>query len=715
MNEDYLKLVHQEMPTYSKKQIQSVLSLLEEGNTVPFIARYRKEQTGSLDEVEIRKIQKTYDYIENLEKRRETILDTIEAAGKLEPKLKKEILKADKLQELEDLYEPYKPKRRTKATIAKDQGLEGLAEWLYASPKTGDPKEEAAKYVTDEVTSLEEALAGAHEILCEWISETARYRQWLRRYVKEEGRLVSEKAKGAEDNKQVYKVYYDFSQALGKLKPYQVLALNRGEKEKILRLNFEFDEFPVLEYLVNQVIDGHPVSLKELQAAIQDAMQRFLLPAVEREIRSELTEEAEAHAIETFSDNLYHLLMQAPLKGRVVLGLDPAFRTGCKLAVVDETGKFLDKAIIYPTHPVNKVEEAAKIFGQLVEKYGVEMVAIGNGTASRESEQFVADQIQNRFPNLKYMIVNESGASVYSASKVARAEFPDFNVEERSAVSIARRLQDPLAELVKIDPKSIGVGQYQHDVSQKELSDSLDFTVETVVNRVGVNLNTASPSLLVHVSGVNKSVAKNIVAHRNDNGLFKNRKELKDVSRLGPKAFEQCAGFLRILNGEEVLDATAIHPESYKLTNKILADQGIDLADIHEDAVRQQIKHWNISRLAADYQIGEESLTDIQDSLLAPGRDPRDDLDAPILRSDVLKLSDLKEGMALQGTVRNVVDFGAFVDVGVKQDGLVHISKLSKKFVKHPSDVVAVGEIVNVWVESVDTQTGRIGLTMIEN
>lgn len=712
MESSYIQIIKQQLP-FNQKQIENVLALLEEGNTVPFIARYRKEVTQSLDEVEIRDIEHAYQYTKQLEERKASVLSTIEEQGKLTSELAKKIKQASVLQTVEDLYTPYKQKRRTKATIAKENGLEDLAAWLFSSPVTGNVNEMASKFLNEEITDIQAALDGAHEIMAEWISEDADIRAWLRKYTLKEGKLSSKKRKNAEDEKNIFEIYYDFSQAIGNLKPYQVLAINRAEKQKIVNVSVEVDEFPIIRHLVNKFIDGHPVSTREIQAAIQDALDRFLKPSIEREIRSRLTETAETHAIDTFSNNLGHLLMQPPLKGRVVLGLDPAFRTGCKLAVVDATGKVLAKDVIYPHAPVNKKAEASKKFNQLIADHGVEMVAIGNGTASRESEQFVAEQIQEQNLSIVYSIVNEAGASVYSASDIAREEFPDFNVEERSAVSIARRLQDPLAELVKIEPKAIGVGQYQHDVSQKELAETLDFTVETVVNRVGVNLNTASASLLSHVAGLSMAVAKNVVAYRNENGIFTNRKQLGKVKRLGPKTYEQSVGFIRISDGDNILDNTGIHPENYKTVTNILKDLNISVDDLQTEDSKTKIANLDIQKIAEDFEIGKETLVDIQKSLLTPGRDPREDVAAPILRSDVLSLKDLKEGMQLQGTVRNVVDFGAFVDVGVKQDGLVHISRMSNKFVNNPSDIVSVGDIIDVWVSEVDVKKGRIGLSML--
>ncbi|WP_195851600.1 Tex family protein [Aerococcus urinae] len=714
MTNQLIEKLQQELPDYKSYQIENVITMLNEGNTVPFIARYRKERTGSLDEVAIQSIQEAYEYQEHLEERKETILKAIDDQGKLTDSLRKEILEADQLQALEDLYSPYKKKRRTKATKAKEQGLEPLADWLKTNPLSGSIEEEADKYINDQVNSGEEALAGAHEILCEWISEVAKYRSHSRQYVWEKGYLASKKRAQAEDEKETYAIYYDFAAPLSELKSYQVLAINRAEKEKVVSVSLDIEAEPLIQAFSADLIVKDSIASPLLEKAIEDSLARFLLPQAFRAIRTQVTETAEDHAIDNFSENLKNLLMQQPLKGQVVLGWDPAYRTGCKLAVLDETGQVLDKTVVYPTPPHNKKEAAAKAVTNLIEKYQIGIIAIGNGTASRESEEFVAQMIQDNQLSCRYTIVSESGASVYSASEIARKEFPDYQVEERSAVSIGRRLQDPLAELVKIDPKAIGVGQYQHDVNQTKLNDQLDFTVELVVNRVGVELNTASASLLSHVAGLTKTVAKNIVTYRNENGKFESRKDLHDVPRLGPKAFEQAAGFLRITDGKNILDNTGIHPESYSVTEAILAADDIDPNAIREDDIHLKIKNWNINRLCKKYDIGRETLKDIQKALLVPGRDPRSQVAGPVLRQDVVQLEDLKPGMALQGTVRNVVDFGAFVDIGVKQDGLVHISKMSHRFVKDPQAVVSVGDIVDVWVDSVDVQKGRIGLTMLK-
>ncbi|WP_416353289.1 Tex family protein [Agrilactobacillus fermenti] len=714
-------LTTQKLPQYGQKQIQAVLTLLDDGNTVPFIARYRKERTGSLNEVQIREIEHTYSYLENLEKRRHEVLTTIEAQGKLTPDLKQQLTRADKLQTIEDLYLPYKKKRRTKATIAKEHGLEPLANYLLLQQvkDTAEMDRTAQQFVDPEkeVPDLEAAYAGAHEIIAEFISEAAKVRAWVRNFTVQNGDLTSTVKDKSLDEKGVYELYYDFSEPIKNLVSHRVLAINRGEKEGILKVALTVDENRI-QWHLDQLYITNPASpaAAKVKAAIWDGYNRFIAPAITREIRADLKTQADAKAIDVFGENLKHLLLQPPMKGRIVLGFDPAYRTGCKLAIVDGTGKFLDKMVIYPHKPAPEAKRKAA-FGQFksfIEQYQVEMIAIGNGTASRESVEFVVDVLKSIERQVYYVIVNEAGASVYSASDNARAEFPDFHVEERSAVSIARRLQDPLAELLKIDPKAVGVGQYQHDVSQKALSTQLDVVVEDVVNNVGVNLNTASPELLVHISGLTKTTANNIVKFRNENGKFQSRKALNQVPRLGPKAYEQSVGFLRIIAGQEPLDNTDIHPESYSVAQAILEKLGFDETAIGTDALKQALKRVNTTTLAADLQVGIETLTDIFASLAKPGRDLRDDIPAPLLRQDVLTIEDLKPNMALQGTVRNVVDFGAFVDIGVKHDGLVHISQLADRFVKDPNQVVSVGDIVNVWVLSVDLNRERVQLTMID-
>ncbi|SLN00401.1 Transcription accessory protein (S1 RNA-binding domain) [Brachybacterium faecium] len=703
--------------TLRKKQIETTLELLEEGNTVPFIARYRKEATGELDEVQIRTIEERYNYLVKLSQRKEDVLRTISEQGKLTTELKQAIEKATKQQVVEDLYRPYKIKKRTKATIAKEQGLEPLSNWLLGLPTTGSAVAEAEKYINaeQEINSSEEALAGAHEILAEVISDNPVYRSFIREMTYNRGRLTATKKKKAVDEQEVFAMYYDYDEAVKSIVPHHVLALNRGEKEDVLKVNLEVDEEAVQRYIALQVMrKQETVAQAAIIAAITDAYKRFIGPAIEREIRSELTEHAETHAIDIFGQNLRKLLLQSPLKDKCVLALDPAYRTGCKLAVLDKQGKAVTTSVIYPHKPVNKLVEAQKIMLDLIKKYDVEIIAIGNGTASRESEQFTSELIKDNHLSVAYIIVNEAGASVYSASEMAREEFPDLTVEKRSAISIGRRLQDPLAELVKIDPKSVGVGQYQHDVSQKELSDTLTFVVETAVNQVGVNVNTASSALLQYVSGLNKTTAQNIRRYREENGPFLSRAQLKKVPRLGAKSYEQSIGFLRIPDAKNKLDETAIHPESYDVAKQILTQLQLKPSDLGTEELVKGIANINIESLSESTGVGVATLTDVIASMKAPSRDLRDDMEAPLLRQDVLSMTDLKEGMELQGTVRNVVDFGAFIDIGVKQDGLVHVSKLSDKFVKDPMKVVSVGDIVTVWVVSVDTNKQRVALSMIQ-
>ncbi len=698
------------------KQVKTVIAMLDEGNTVPFIARYRKEKTGSLDEVQIRDIMERWQYIQNLEQRKEEVIRLIEEQGKLTAELELKISGAVKLQEVEDFYRPYKQKRRTKATIAKEKGLEPFAQWILTFPTKGSLEEEASKFLSDEkeVFEIADVLTGAKDIIAEWVSDEAESRKWIRRETSKTGIIEATVKDSVKDEKQVYEMYYSYEEPVNKIVPHRILALNRGEKEGILRVSIKPDIEFILKYLNKKWINNSSsISATIVSEAIEDGYKRLIQPSIEREIHSELTERAEEQAIHIFSENLRNLLLQPPLKGKVVLGVDPAYRTGCKLAVVDETGKVLAIDLIYPHPPVSKVKEAKEKFITLIREYNVEMVAIGNGTASRESEQFVADIIKELSEEVFYIIVNEAGASVYSASDIAREEFPDFHVEERSAVSIARRLQDPLAELVKIDPKSVGVGQYQHDVSQKKLSESLTFVVETAVNQVGVNVNTASPSLLQYVSGLSKTVANNIVKKREEEGKFATRTQLKKIPRLGSKTFEQAIGFLRVIDGNEPLDRTDIHPENYGAVKSLLQSLGFKSADLGTEELKKALLTIDLQKTAESLNIGELTLKDIIEALMKPERDPRDDLPTPLLKKDVLKLDDLKAGMELQGTVRNVVDFGAFVDIGVKQDGLVHISKLSRKFVKHPLDIVSVGDVVTVWVDSIDMNKGRVALTML--
>ena len=717
LNQTIIQLVQKELSDYRPKQLTTVLNLLNEGNTVPFIARYRKEMTGSLDEVQIREIEERYAYLENLEKRKTEVIRLIDEQGKLTPELEAEITQAVKMQQVEDLYRPYKQKRRTKATIAKEKGLEPLAKWLMQLTD-GEVQSEAEKYIDKEkeVSSAEEALHGAHEIIAEQVSDNAKFRTWIRSYTYNKGMYVSNVKDEQADEKGVYEMYYDFAEPVHKMVSHRILATNRGEKEDILKVFFQVDEAAILAYLDRQIVKN-PASPSSsfVREAYQDSYKRFIQPAIERELRNELTEKADEQAIAIFGENLRNLLLHPPLKGKVVLGFDPAYRTGCKLAVVDATGKVLAIEVIYPHKPAAqaKREAAGPAFIQLINKYQVDMVAIGNGTASRESELFVAEQLKSADHKTYYAIVNEAGASVYSASEIARKEFPHLQVEERSAVSIARRLQDPLAELVKIDPKAVGVGQYQHDVSQKRLAEQLDFVVETAVNQVGVDVNTASPQLLQHISGLNKTTAQNIVIYREENGEFTARTQLKKVPRLGPKAYEQAIGFLRVPGGKNILDNTGIHPESYSIAKEILTSVQLSEKELGTEEAVEKLTRLSVEKLAESLSVGEETLADILAGLTQPGRDMRDEMPAPLLRTDVLSMEDLKPGMELTGTVRNVIDFGAFVDIGVKQDGLVHISKLSKKFVKHPTDVVSVGDIVTVWIEQVDTKKGRISLTML--
>lgn len=699
-----------------KKYVHNVIQLTEEGNTLPFIARYRKEWTGSMDEVQIRAILERWQYALNLESRKEEVLRLIEEKGKLTEELRLQITKATKLQEVEDLYRPYKEKRRTKATIAKEKGLEPLAQWLLNLPKHADVPAKAREFINSEkeVTTEEEALQGAKDIIAEQISDEAAYRKWIRDTTFRKGSISASVKDEEKDEKNVYEMYYNHSESIQKVVPHRVLAMNRGEKEDILKIAIVPPSEEIVQYLQTRVVryPSSPTAVY-VQEAIEDSYKRLIQPSIEREIRKELTEKAEEQAIHIFSENLRNLLLQPPMKGKTVLGVDPAYRTGCKLAVVDDTGKVLYIDVIYPHPPKAKPAEAKEKFNSILKKYDIEVVAVGNGTASRETEQFVADILKTMDRDIFYIIVNEAGASVYSASDLAREEFPDLQVEERSAISIARRLQDPLAELVKIDPKSVGVGQYQHDVSQKELNESLTFVVETAVNQVGVNVNTASASLLQYVSGLSKTVAKNIVKQREESGKFTSRTQLKSIPRLGAKTYEQCIGFLRVPEGKNPLDHTGIHPERYKDVESLLKQLSLTTKDLGTDRLKSALEVMDILALSQETGIGEPTLRDIVDALIRPERDLRDELPKPLLKKDVLQLEDLKRGMELEGTVRNVVDFGAFVDIGVKQDGLVHISKLSNRFVKHPLDVVSVGEIVKVWVDGVDAKKGRVSLSML--
>lgn len=697
-----------------KNQTEAAVKLIDEGNTIPFIARYRKEATGSLNDEVLRNLYERLLYLRNLEERKETVLNSIEEQGKLTDELKAQILAAETMVAVEDLYRPYKPKRRTRATIAKEKGLEPLANIITLQELSTPLEEEAEQYLDAEkdVNSVEEAIAGAKDIIAEAISDEADYRTKIRDLTMTKGRVTST-AKDPE-TESVYEMYYEFEEPVNKLAGHRVLALNRGENEKILTVKVEAPEEDIIRYLEKKVITvDNPVTTPVLKEAIEDAYDRLIAPAIEREIRSSLTETAEDGAIRVFGKNLEQLLMQPPIAGQVVLGWDPAFRTGCKLAVVDPTGKVLDTTVIYPTAPQNKVEEAKVVLKKLISKYHITLISLGNGTASRESEQVIVDLLKEIPVKVQYVIVNEAGASVYSASKLATEEFPNFDVGQRSATSMARRLQDPLAELVKIDPKSIGVGQYQHDMNQKKLSEALSGVVEDCVNKVGVDLNTASASLLEYISGISKVIAKNIVAYREENGRFESRNELLKVAKLGPKAYEQCAGFMRISDGKNPLDATGVHPESYDATKKLLEKLGFTMDDVKNrnlDGISGKISDYE--KLAEELGIGAITLQDIVKELEKPARDPREDMPKPILRSDVLEIKDLKPGMILKGTVRNVIDFGAFVDIGVHQDGLVHISEMSDRFIKHPLEAVSVGDIVDVQVLSVDEKKQRIQLTM---
>ena len=711
---DIIKTLAQELEI-KEGQAEAAVQLIDDGNTIPFISRYRKEMTGSLNDEILRKLYERLNYLRSLEEKKAQVLATIEEQGKLTEELRAQIEAAQTLVTVEDLYRPYRPKRRTRATIAKEKGLEPLAQ-LILLQKTARPlEEEAQAYVSEEkgVSGAAEAVAGAQDIIAEQISDEANYRTRIRNMTMKEGMLTA----SAKDEKaqSVYETYYSYAEPLTKTAGHRILAINRGEKEKFLTVKIEAPEERILEYLERQVIKAeNPNTTPALKAAVADSYRRLIAPAIEREIRSALTEKAEDGAISVFGKNLEQLLMQPPIAGQVVLGWDPAFRTGCKLAVVDATGKVLDTTVIYPTAPTNeaKIKAAKETLKTLIRKYGVTLISLGNGTASRESEQIIVELLKEIPEKVSYVITNEAGASVYSASKLATEEFPNFDVGQRSAASIARRVQDPLAELVKIDPKSIGVGQYQHDMNQKKLGEALDGVVEDSVNRVGVDLNTASVPLMEHISGISKTIAKNIVAYREENGRFTNRKELLKVSKLGPKAFEQCAGFMRISGGDNPLDATSIHPESYEAAGKLLKELGYSSDWAAENGVKAlYVKDYK--KMAQKVGIGEPTLRDIVQELCKPGRDPRDEMPKPVLRTDVLDMKDLKEGMILKGTVRNVIDFGAFVDIGVHQDGLVHVSQMSnKKFVKHPLEVVSVGDIVEVKVIGVDLQKKRISLSM---
>lgn len=697
-----------------KWQVEAAMKLIDEGNTIPFIARYRKEATGSLNDEQLRELNERLTYLRNLEEKKAQVLSSIEEQEKLTPELKAQIEAAETMVLVDDLYRPYRPKRKTRATVAKDKGLEGLANIIYLQMTDTAIEKEAESYLSEEkgVLTVDEAIAGAKDIIAENISDEADFRTKLRELTMSKG-ILSSSAKDAEAES-VYEMYYAFSTPVSKMTGYRTLAVNRGEKENFLTVKIEAPVEDIIQYLEKQIIvQNNPYTTEILKDVIADSYERLIAPSIEREVRNALTEAAEDGAIKVFASNLEQLLMQPPIVGQVVLGWDPAFRTGCKLAVVDTTGKVLDTVVIYPTAPQNKVAEAKKTLKALIKKYGITLISVGNGTASRESELVIAELIKELDTPVQYVIVNEAGASVYSASKLATEEFPNFDVGQRSAASIARRLQDPLSELVKIDPKAIGVGQYQHDMNQKKLTAALDAVVEDSVNHVGVDLNTASAPLMEHISGINKTLAKNIVEYREANGSFKNRKELLKVPKLGPKAFEQCAGFMRISDGTNPLDATSVHPESYDIAMKLIERLGYNIDELKSGSltgISNAVK--DIKKLSAELETGTVTLTDILKELEKPARDPRDEMPKPILRGDVLEMKDLTEGMILKGTVRNVIDFGAFVDIGVHQDGLVHISEMSNKFIKHPLEVVSVGDVVQVKVLSVDLSKKRIQLTM---
>lgn len=693
-------------------QVENTVKLIDDGNTIPFIARYRKEATGSLDDQLLRELFERLEYLRNLEEQKEKVRTAITEQEKMTDEIAFAIDNAKTLTEIEDIYRPYRPKRKTRASVAKEKGLEPLAQKIYLQLDGFDPYDEAKNFITDEVETVEDAIDGARDIIAEMVSDDAQGRKQLRYVCRKHGSITATPAK---DDLGVYENYRDYSEPVSKIANHRVLAINRAEKEDFLKVSLDFDKANGVNVLKGLHITAANPSSDIVFEAVDDAYSRLIFPAIEREIRNELTDRASEDSIKVFAKNTAELLMQPPVKGRVTIGLDPGYRTGCKVAVVDETGKVLDTAVIYCAPPHSKIDEAKKIIKNLVQKYNVKMFAIGNGTATHETEVFAAEVIKELDCGITYMVVSEAGASVYSASKLAAEEFPQFDVSLRSAVSIARRLQDPLAELVKIDPKAIGVGQYQHDMPKKELSAALDSVVEDCVNSVGVDLNTASPSLLLRVAGVSSAIAKNITAYREENGSFKSRTELKKVPKLGPKAFEQCAGFLRIAGGKNVLDNTAVHPESYEATKKLLklckvSDDDIRMGNLQ--LLNEKVQSVGTSALAKELEIGEPTLVDIISEISKPGRDPRDELPQPLLRTDVMGMEDLKAGMELKGTVRNVIDFGAFVDIGVHQDGLVHISQITNRFIKHPSEVLKVGQIVTVWVLSVDTDKKRISLTM---
>ena len=724
--EKIIKLIAEEL-NIKEKQVEATIKLIDEGNTIPFIARYRKEVTGGLSDETLRDLGERLNYLRNLEQRKEEVIKSIDEQGKLTDEILQAVAIAKTLAEVEDVYRPYKQKKKTRATVAKAKGLEPLANIIFEQKEKNPIEEIAKEYINIEklsdedkknkdkvVANVEDAIKGALDIIAENISDNSKYRKEIKRLCYREG-LIETKASKPEE-KSNYEMYYDYQEAIKYIPSHRILAINRGEKEEFLKVKLEKPEDKILAYIQRDVIKGETQFTNMLKETIEDSFKRLIEPSIEREIRSDLTEKAEEKAIKVFGQNSKQLLLGAPIKGKTVMGFDPAYRTGCKIAIIDETGKVLDYTTVYPTEPQNDVIGAKRELLKLIEKDKVDMIAIGNGTASRESEMFVADMLKDTARDIHYVIVSEAGASVYSASKLATEEYPDINVSIRGAISIARRLQDPLAELVKIDPKAIGVGQYQHDVNQKRLEESLTGVVEDSVNKVGVDVNTATPSLLSYVSGINKTIAKNIVKYRDENGKLKNRKQLLKVPKLGKVAFEQCAGFLRILDGDNPLEITAVHPESYEATEKLLESLGFDKKDLKDkekiEELRNRLKSVNIEKTAKELEIGEMTLTDIIEELSKPGRDPREEMPKPILRSDVLKLEDLKEGMVLTGTVRNVIDFGAFVDIGVKHDGLVHISEMSDKFVKNPSEIVSVGDVVKVKVIKIDKERQKVGLSM---
>ena len=702
----------------SLKQVTSVIEMLDEGNTVPFIARYRKERTGGLTDEVLRKFNERLTYLRNLESRKEDVLRIIEEQEKLTPELKLNIEKATTLTEVEDIYRPFKAKKRTRATMAVEKGLKPLAELILSGEFNGDIVEEANKYINEEkgVKNEEEALQGAMDIISEIISDNADYRKWIRNFVQKDGII---QVKGSSEEQTPYEMYYDYKEPVRTIPSHRILAINRGEKEKILSVKVTCNDDKIIDYLNKKVLKGNKITDKYLEESIKDSFKRLIYPSIEREIRSELTSKGEEGAIDIFKANLKALLMQAPIKGKVVMGFDPGFRTGCKVAILDETGKFVENTTVYPTAPQNRIDETISTLKKLIKKHGVQVISLGNGTASRESEEVIAKMIkeikEETGKELFYVIVSEAGASVYSASELANKEYPDLDVTVRGAISIGRRLQDPLAELVKIDPKAIGVGQYQHDVTQKKLDESLAGIVEDCVNNVGVDLNIATPSLLSYISGINASIAKNIVDYREENGKFKSRKELLKVKRLGQKAYEQCAGFLRVMESKEALDNTSVHPESYKVAKELIKTLGYTEEDLKNGKlvdIDERVKAKGISNLAKELEVGEPTLNDIIKEIKKPGRDPREELPKPIFKSGVIEMKDLKPGMILMGTVRNVSDFGAFVDIGVHQDGLVHKSQMADKFVKHPLDIVKVGDIVEVRILDVDLKRKRISLSM---